>query len=265
MKFFRASKRITKRGWRARAVNRVALLLLMGLCPLLFPGPNGLASLSDDPALLPARRARDQGDLATLRGTTEIVRLEASNKNSFEGYLRLALFDDWICEAAYDHQDNRLVKQAAQAGIAAAREAVKLNPNSSDAHWLLSELLGKLIPHVLGGGPRFGPESTREAEKAIELDPKNPGAYIARALDYFFTPSMFGGSKPKAIAMLEKAVEIDPASDAANTAHVFLAQAYFDLSQRDNALREIQEALRSNPERRWTRYVNQQITPGKKE
>lgn len=246
-------------------MNRVVLLLLMGLCPLLFPSAKGLVSLADDPALLPARRARDQGDLETLRGATETVRLEAPNRNSFAAYLRLALFEDWMCEAAYDHQDNKLVKQAAQAGIAAAREAVKLNPNSSNAHWLLSELLGKLIPHVMGGGPRFGPESTREAEMAIELDPRNAEAYIARALDYMFTPSMFGGSKPKAVEMLKKAVEIDPAADAANTAHIFLAQAYFDLSQRDNALREIQEALRLNPERRWAQYVNQQIAPGKKE
>jgi tetratricopeptide (TPR) repeat protein len=246
-------------------MNGAVLLLLMGLCPLLFPSANGLASLSDDQALLSARRARNRGDLETLRGATETVRLEASNKNSFEAYLRLALFDDWMCEAAYDHHDNKLVKQAAQAGIAAAREAVKLNPNSSDAHWLLSELLGKLIPHVLGGGPRFGPESTREAEKAIELDPRNAEAYIARALDYFFAPSMFGGSKPKAVEMLKKAVETDPASDAADTAHIFLAQAYFDLSQPDDALREIQEALRLNPERRWAQYVNRQIAPGKKE
>jgi len=246
-------------------MHRVALLILMGLCPLLFADANALTWLSDDPALLQARRARDQGDVETLRGATETVRSEASNKNSFEAYLHLALFEDWMCEAAYDHHDNKLVKQAAQAGIAAAREAVRLNPNSADAHWLLSELLGVLIPHVLGGGPRLGPESTREADRAIELDPGNAQAYIARARDYFFTPSMFGGSKPKAVEMLKKAIEIDPASDAADTAHIFLAQVYFDLGQRDNALNEIQQALRSNPERRWAHYVNQQITSGKKE
>jgi tetratricopeptide (TPR) repeat protein len=246
-------------------MNRVALLLLIGLYPLLLPGVDTLASLSDDPALLQARRARDQGDVEALRGATETVRSEATNKNSFEAYLRLALFEDWLCEAAYDHHDNKLVKQAAQGGIAAAREAVTLNPSSSDAHWLLSELLGKLIPHVLGGGPRFGPESTREADQAIEQDPKNAHAYIARALDYFFTPTMFGGSKPKAVEMLKKAVDIDPASDAADTAHVLLAQAYFDLGQRGDALSEIQQALRSNPERRWAQYVNQQITSDTKE
>ena len=101
--------------------------------------------------------------------------------------------------------------------------------------------------------------------ESIELDPRNAHAYIARAYNYFFTPAMFGGSKPKAVEMLKKAVEIDPASDAADTAHILLAQAYFDLVQRDDALREIQEALRLNPERRWAQNVNQQITLGKKE
>jgi len=50
-----------------------------------------------------------------------------------------------------------------------------------DAYWLLSQLLGMLIPHVLGGGPRLGPESTREANRAIDLDPGNAQAPIARA------------------------------------------------------------------------------------
>jgi hypothetical protein len=46
---------------------------------------------------------------------------------------------------------------------------------------------------------------------------------------------MFGRSKPKAVEMLKKAAGIDPASDAADTAHILLAQAYFGLGQRGNA------------------------------
>ncbi len=245
-------------------MKRTTLFLLIGLYQTLLPGANALAQPSGDPALLQARKARDHADVEALRVATERARGEASQKNSFDAYLRLALLEDWMCEAAHAHQDNKPAKRAAQEGIAAAREAVKLNPNSSDAHWLLSELLGELIPHVFGGGPRYGPESTREAEKAIELNPRNAEAYLTRAHNYFFTPSMFGGSKPKAVEMLKKAIEIDPASDAAGTAHIFLAQAYLDLGQRDDARREIQEALRLNPERRLAQYVNQQISSGKR-
>ncbi len=244
-------------------MRRVTLFLIIGLCQPLISRGGALARPSDDAALLQARKARDQGNVEALRVATETVRSEAWQKNSFDAYWRLALLEDWMCEAAYARHDNKLVKQAAQAGVAAAREAVKLNPNSSDAHWLLGELLGDLIPHVFGGGPRYGPESTREAEKAIELNPQNAEAYITRAHNYFFTPTVFGGSKPKAVEMLKKAIEIDPASDAAATAHIFLAQAYLDLERRDDARREIQEALRLNPERRYAQYVNQQITSGK--
>lgn len=241
-------------------MRRVTLFLVLGLSQGLCRQAGTVPQIADDPGLQQARRARDLADVEALRAAMEKARSEASQKNSSDAYLRLALLENWTCEAAYAHQDNKLVKQAAQAGVAAAREAVKLNRNSSDAHWLLSQLLGLLIPHVFGGGPRYGPESTREADKAIELNPRNAEAYIARAHDYFFTPSMFGGSKPKAVEMLKKAIAIDPASDAAATAHIWLAQAYFSLGQGGTAHEEIEQALRLNPERRFAQYVNQQVT-----
>lgn len=240
-------------------MRRIVLFLLLGLCQALCLRGGAVAQVAEDPGLTQARRARDHADLEVLGVAVEKARSEASQRGSFDAYLRLALLEHWTCEAAYARQDNKLVKEAAQAGVAAAREAVKLNPNSSDSHWLLSQLLGELIPHVFGGGPRYGPESTREADKAIELNPRSAEAYIARAHDYFFTPSMFGGSKPKAVGMLKKAIEVDPASDAAATAHIWLAEAYLNLGQRDDARREILEALRLNPDRGFAQHVNQQV------
>jgi hypothetical protein len=39
--------------------------------------------------------------------------------------------------------------------------------------------------------------------------------------------------------MLKKAIEMDPASDAADTARILLAQAYLELGQRGDSVSEI--------------------------
>jgi tetratricopeptide (TPR) repeat protein len=170
--------------------------------------------------------------------------------------LQTALLNSWLCEAFYAGNDAQGVKRAAQAGIDAAERAVRLAPNSAEAHRLLGDLLGQLIPHVFAGGVRYGARSTRELERALELDPRNVDAHIARATSYFFTPGAFGGDKQKALEHLGKAVEIDPNSD---TAHLWMAQVYADLKQRDRAVAELDAARRINPNRGYTRYLSTQI------
>ncbi|HMD97070.1 MAG TPA: tetratricopeptide repeat protein [Terriglobia bacterium] len=209
--------------------------------------------------LAEARKARDQADVQALRGLIERAQHQASQEHSFDGYLRLSQLETWMCEAAEDGNDSKLAKQSAEAGIAAAENAVKLKPNSSEAHRLLADSLGELIPYVFAGGPRYGPRSTREAEKAIQLDPNNAAAYVNRARSYFFAPSAFGGNKEKAIERLQKAIALEPASD---TAHIWLAVAYQGTAHHDDAMREIDVALRLDPDRNFARHVRAQIAQG---
>jgi tetratricopeptide (TPR) repeat protein len=204
------------------------------------------------PTLDTARAARDSGDAATLRARIA----EARKGASLAVLLQTALLNSWLCEALYAGKDTQGIKRAAQAGIDAAERAVRLAPNSSEAHRLLGDLLGQLIPHVFAGGVRYGARSTRELDRALELDPRNVEAHIARATSYFFTPGAFGGDKQKAIGHLRKALESDPNSD---TAHLWLAQAYADLKQKESAQKEIEAARAINPNRGYTRYVAGQI------
>jgi Tfp pilus assembly protein PilF len=108
---------------------------------------------------------------------------------------------------------------------------------------------------------RYGARSTAEIEKAMQLDPKNPSAYVARGLDYFFTPKAFGGSQDKAIEMFKKAVATDPASDAAATAHIWLAKIYHSLGKSEEASSEINVALTMNPDRLFAKLVRGQPAP----
>ena len=225
------------------------------LCAALLASPR-----ADDARFIQTRKARDHADVDALRAAIATAQGEASRQNSLDAYLRLAVFDDWLFEAASDRQDKKVAKQAAEAGLAAAEKAAQLNPTSSEAHRLLGGFLGELIPYVFAGGMRYGPRSTREADRAIELDSKNANAYIARANDYFYTPETFGGNKQKAIDLLKHAIEIDPSSD---TAHIVLAQDYLATGRRDDALREINEAKRLNPDRIYAQQVSAQINSKK--
>lgn len=215
----------------------------------------------DDPGLTAARKARDVGDVKALQ--TEITKAEkkADETKSFEDYIRLALLHNWICEAAESSNNRGLVKEAAQSGVAAAEIAVKLNPNSSRAHQLLADLLGQLAPNVTGGGMKYGQRSTDEADKAIELDPKNGDAYVTRAISYLYTPEAFGGNKQKAFEFFSKATELDPQADSP---HIWLALFHLEAGKMDDALREINEARRLNPGRKFAEFVFEQVSANKK-
>jgi tetratricopeptide (TPR) repeat protein len=207
-----------------------------------------------------ARRARDHADIATLQRLIEDARTRASHTKSFDDYANAALFADWLCEAAYAQQNERLVEQSAADGMRAAEQAVQINPGSARAHWLLGDLAGKLIPHSFAGGLRYGRRSIRERETAMQLDAANANAYISRAIAYFMTPAVFGGNKQKAIALLRKAAGLDPAPDGAETAHIWLALAYDAIGQKQDAVREMHAARRLNPERRFVAQVYARIT-----
>lgn len=230
----------------------------MCLSLVLSLGPCAFAGETSDAITLQAKQARDKGDIETLQTLIRNVRDEAARSNTFDANLRLALFDAWLCEAAHDHQNDKLVKQTAQDGVAAAERAAKQNSESSEAHRLVGELLGQLIPHVFVGGMRYGAHSAAEIEKAIQLDPHNPNAYVARGDNYFFTPKAFGGDINKAIETFKKAIATDPTSDAAATAHIWLAKIYQSVGKSDDAASEIHEALRMNPDRLFAKLVQEQ-------
>ncbi|HZS45590.1 MAG TPA: tetratricopeptide repeat protein [Blastocatellia bacterium] len=220
-----------------------------------------VAVARDDSAdVVAARKARDHGDADALRMAIAKAQKEADQAKNFDAYLRLALLHEYLIEALQAKQDDKLIKMTAQAGIPIAEKAIKLNPKSSEAHQLLGSMLGELIPYVFGGGMRYGARSSSEIDEAIKLDPKNSDAYVTKAISYLFTPSLFGGSKDKAFETLKKAVDADPTSD---TPHIWLAQAYLESGRKDDATREIKEALRLNPERGFAKYVQDQINKSK--
>lgn len=248
----------------------VAPVLLWATClyPTLFafagsqaPSPKEMGN----DLIAEARQARDQADVKALRSLIEQVRKQSSQANAFEEYVQIALLEDWLCEAAFVNKDSNLVRQAAEAGIRAAQKAVELDPKSAEAHWLLGDLVGNLIPHLFAGGMRYGSKSISELETAMQLNPRNANAYVSRAIAYLAAPHMFGGDKQKAIAMLKKAIVLESSPDTADTAHIWLALAYDAEQQKESAVREISEARRLNPDRLFVEIIYERIKSGKRD
>lgn len=237
-------------------MSRATILAILSWLILATASASG-----EDPEVVVARRARDRGDVQTLQKMIGRGQDKAAQRKSFENYLRLARLQNWICEAAETLNNRQVAKAAARAGVEAAEIAVKLNPKSSEAHQLLADLLVQLIPNVFGGGMRYGKRSTEVADKAIELDPKNADAYVTRAISYLYTPEAFGGNKQKGFELLTRATEVAPLAD---TPRIWLAQYYLEVGKIDAALREINEARRFNPERRFAQYVYDQVTAASK-
>lgn len=217
--------------------------------------------IDQSPEVIAARKARDRGSVEELQKAIAKLKGEADQKKSLAAYLQLALFNVWLCEAAEDNQNDVVSKDAAESGVAAAEKAVAIDPQSSEAHQLLGDLLSQLIPHVYGGGMKYGKRATDEMDRALELNPKNVDAYVSRAISYYYTPQSFGGNKAKALEMLKKAVEINSAEDSP---HIWLATFYLEDGKQEDALREINLARSTNADRAFTKFVYSMVTSSKK-
>lgn len=115
--------------------------------------------------------------------------------------------------AEFAQSDSERARQAEE-GIAAARQAVKGDPNSASAHYYLAMNLGQLARTKSLGALKLVKEMEQEFLKAIDLDPKVDHAGPERSLGQLYRdapgwPTSIG-SKSKARAHLQKAIEIAP-------------------------------------------------------
>jgi len=137
-----------------------------------------------------------------------------------------------------------------------ARKAVAANPNDTNGHFQLSAALGM---YALGLGNKekiaMSKEIKAEIEKAIELDPKNDGAYHALSRWHreiaeiggakrFFGSLLYGkipkGTNEEALMYMKKAIEIKP--DYINH-HLELGRTYLVVKNYTEAAAEFQKCL----------------------
>jgi tetratricopeptide (TPR) repeat protein len=145
--------------------------------------------------------------------------------------------------------------------VADAREAVRLGPESGDAHMWLAIALGRL---ALREGPRtrnaLGREIRAEADRALALDPRLAGAWhvlgvwnqrvsglnaverlVARA---FFGGVQRGASYENAEQAFRKAIELEPDAIHHRLAYARLLR---ERKRHADARRELEQALSLPP------------------
>jgi len=113
--------------------------------------------------------------------------------------------------------------------------------------------------------PSYGKKSVEANDKAIQLGPREPQAWMEKANIAFYKPAAFGGSKDEAVLLYEKAVELyesTPGRTRENWLYlnclVGLGMAYEKTDQIQAAGRVYEKVLRMEPSFKW---VSEEVYP----
>lgn len=154
------------------------------------------------------------------------------------GYADYAL--GGVYAAGNTHDANGYLEQA----VAALTQALHRDPNFAEALALLGSSYGKEIYLHPFKGMFLGPKAGNAIDHAMQLAPANPRVVMFKGVADYYTPSYFGGNKPRAEQEFRRAIGLFASytpSDA--TAPTWgKAEAYFMLAQAEAAAGETQQA-----------------------
>jgi len=130
-------------------------------------------------------------------------------------------------------------------------DIVRSSPDLADAHALLGQVLGELAQSStdLNHKIRYGMEAFREFARALEIEPDNPYALIARGYARLIAPPPLGGVDV-AIEDFSRAVEKDP---KLVEAYLGLAEAYQKKGDKEKADENYKKVLELDPENKQAR------------
>lgn len=173
------------------------MTLALVMAGFLAAAPSGLES------------ARDQQDRAALQKTIgELAAAASKTPNDADAHYRVALAWSYLAEVNIELHDRKQGRQAAEQGIKAGERALSLRPNAEN-YRVLATLYGQAITDVLSG-LSYGPKAKEAIGKAVEAAPKSSAVWVARGVGNYYLPSQFGGGAPNATADFRKALELDP-------------------------------------------------------
>ena len=183
----------------------------------------------------------------------------------------LALYYQALCEyrliAVFDiaHSERgRCINR----GIEYLKKATNLMDTFADAHALLTIFYFQKMGMKPYLGVVLGPLSAKIVEKSKRLEGDNPRVVMSDAINDHYTPAMFGGDKKRAIAKIERAVELfskeevrDPLQPVwgRDEAYGYLGIFLQDKGDTEGAKKAFAKALEVNPNNDW---VKSELLPG---
>ncbi len=157
----------------------------------------------DDPDAL----YKDRENLASAKGAVDIwaARLAADPKD-FESAHKLARARYWLGTNGLPEPER---KAALEAGIAAARAAIAINPGRPEGHFWLAANMGALAEsYGMRQGIRYRGAIKDALLTTLKIDPAFLQGSADRALGrwYFKVPGLFGGSNKQSEIHLRKSL-----------------------------------------------------------
>ncbi|HVL67417.1 MAG TPA: TRAP transporter TatT component family protein [Vicinamibacterales bacterium] len=217
-------------------------------CILVFylavAGAPGRAQAVNGPDALYA--AREHIDSARRAADIWAERLQA-NPRDFDAAWKLARARYWLGGRGAQ-RERRL---ALEAGIAAARAAIAVNPARPEGHFWLAANMGALAESFgVRQGLKYRTDIREHLLAVLRLQPAYEQGSADRALGRWYArvPALFGGNRRKAEDHLRRSLEYNPDSIASR---FFLAELLLDSDRRTEAITELQKVLAAEPHPDW--------------
>lgn len=218
-------------------------VIAVAMAALLVTAPQAPAQTGD-----PDRLYDDREQLASALAAADVWAARLSrDPGDYDSAWKLARAAYWLGSHVPDAQRRAQYER----GLDAGDRAVTLQPDRPEGHFWLAATMGAMAESFgVRAGLRYREAIKRELETVLAIDP----AYLQGAADralgrwYFRVPRLFGGSRQRAIAHLERSLTYDGLDAASN---FFLAELYLDTRDGDDARRHLELVLKAPETREW--------------
>jgi tetratricopeptide (TPR) repeat protein len=201
------------------------------------------------PADDPDQLYQDRENPGSARRATEIWEAAlAANPRDFDAAQKLSKARYWLGTNGLPQPER---KAALEAGIAAARVAIAIDPKRPDGHFWLAANMGALAESFgMRQGIRYRGAIKDALLTALKIDPAFLDGSADRALGrwYYKVPGLFGGSNKRSEEHLRKSLSYNP--DSVIT-HLFLGDTLADMGRKDDARKEYQAAIDAPFDPEW--------------
>ncbi len=220
---------------------------MMRIVPIFFIAAVGLCFATDD-----LDHLRDGQDRPGLDARAAALHAAAEKTpNDPTGWYRAAIAYSYAAEVAMEVRDKAGAQKAAEAGVPDAQKAIELNGKNADYYRVLGTLCGQVIPaNPVVGALVYGKRAKEALDKAVEMDPKSPRAFVAHGVGYYYLPTNFGGGPENAIKDFKQALTLDPKSAEA---WLWMGIALKKDHQNAKAREALTRSLQIDPDRAWAK------------